>query len=154
MSILNPTNVRTQTALARATLASERGTAPVKPLSPKNQAIYDAVASGSWGCQKASVHALVKAITGVDVPVGSSGGKSSHQFTVGALYIFHNRPALIRSIDSDGDGRFVTANLEMELLGDGYIDCDVPAQIVVATDEQVDEFIASIGLVVTPEQEG
>ena len=137
MSLFNITEVKARTAAVRNPVPSAQ-------LTPRDQAILNAVNNGSWGCQDASVRALVTAITGVNCT-----GRAKTPYVVGAM-LFYGRgipePLLVRKVDSDGDAMIYTADGEQDLRNEGrsYISPQMFEDGLVrwATDEEIDAFFS------------
>lgn len=129
--LLNADLIRTRTADAR-------GVAEPHVIDPVSAAFH----AGSWGCQKASVKALVEALTGKPIMSASRDGA---EFVIGSLIHYQNETVLVRDVDSDGDARFIATDLNTtNNMGTSYI--EPTSEWTVATPEQVDDFLAELGL--------
>lgn len=147
-TLLNPDLIRQRTAEARNTSGTSgtSGATAVTATDRRNEEIAQAFNAGNWGCQKRSVKALVEAITGVKIVEPETTNLCP--IVVGALYHYENETVLVRCLDSDGDGLFLTAEFEpANKEGSRYIDSDEsPATRPAATEAQVEEFLEAVGL--------
>jgi hypothetical protein len=137
MSLFNITEVKARTAAVRNPVPSAQ-------LTPRDQAILNAVNNGSWGCQDSSVRALVTAITGVNCT-----GIGKTPYIVGAMIVYGrgaSETLLVRKIDSDGDAMIFTATGESETRDEGraFISPQMFEDGLVrwATDEEIDAFFS------------
>ena len=137
MSLFNITEVKTRTAAARNPIPSAQ-------LTPRDQAILNAVNDGSWGCQDSSVRALVTAITGVNCMASAKT-----PYVVGTMIVYSRgapETLLVRKIDSDGDAMIFTATGESDTRDEGraFFSPQMFEDGVVrwATDEEIDAFFS------------
>ena len=133
MTFFNIERIKRITAEARD---GSSGLTNATTLNEREQAIFNAVNTNSWGPYDTSVRELVKAITGVDC--GSNISEES-PFIVGAALFWRNATVLVRSLDADGDARFCTSDGVENVGGDSYI-CTDEKDWRYATDAEIDAF--------------